>query len=266
MISIVICHRSKELLAGISKNIAATIGVEYETVIVDNTNNLHSILSAYNEGVRRSRYDIICFTHEDILYHTHNWGKKVMEHFTDIRTGMIGVVGGKTQPAVPSSWWHNHLAGTTAVNLLMYDEQKGNEDPVLRHYHHQNSTGNKEEVVIVDGLWFCIRRSLFDRIAFDENTFKGFHMYDADISLQVREHAGNFVVFDVMIEHVWKNRQINRKYYEDLLLFIDKWSKKLPQQTPDLPEGTVEKLSWYAFRYFLLDCMAKDSRLPLLPE
>jgi hypothetical protein len=31
--------------------------------------------------------------HDDILFHTNNWGQKVLGHFQDDNTGIIGVAG-----------------------------------------------------------------------------------------------------------------------------------------------------------------------------
>jgi hypothetical protein len=39
------------------KNIADTIGTEYELVHIDNSDTKYSILEAYNEGIRLSKYN-----------------------------------------------------------------------------------------------------------------------------------------------------------------------------------------------------------------
>jgi hypothetical protein len=56
MISIVICSRNSSLLKSVSNSIGNTIGLDYERVIIDNADNRYTILSAYIEGVRRSKY------------------------------------------------------------------------------------------------------------------------------------------------------------------------------------------------------------------
>ena len=48
------------------KNIANTIGTEYELVHIDNSDPKYSIYEAYNEGVKLSKYDNLCFLHEDV--------------------------------------------------------------------------------------------------------------------------------------------------------------------------------------------------------
>jgi len=51
MISIIICSRTASISDELTQNINQTIGIPYELVIIDNSDNLYSIFSAYNEGV-----------------------------------------------------------------------------------------------------------------------------------------------------------------------------------------------------------------------
>ena len=98
MISLIICSRQPDIPQSLKENIAETIGVEYELVVIDNSKNQYSIFQAYNEGVRRAKLSYLCFMHDDILYHSPDWGKKVVEHFEDKRVGAIGVVGSHYMP------------------------------------------------------------------------------------------------------------------------------------------------------------------------
>lgn len=105
MISCIICSRSAEIPQELKDNINATIGCDYELVVIDNSANKYSIFSAYNEGVRRAKGDILCFMHEDIEFLSKDWGKAVMAHFCNASLGVLGVVGGHCLPACPCSWW-----------------------------------------------------------------------------------------------------------------------------------------------------------------
>ena len=70
MISIIICSMNPDISAELRQNIADTIGCEYELVVIDNSRNQLSIFQAYNRGVQRSKGDILCFMHDDLLMHT----------------------------------------------------------------------------------------------------------------------------------------------------------------------------------------------------
>jgi len=252
MLSIIICHRNTELLNAIKTSIASTIGIVYELIIIDNTNNEFTIFSAYNIGVTKAKYDIVCFAHEDILFHSINWGEKVLTHFNDPKIGMIGVLGGMAQSSIPSPWWTNNYFEKSARNLLMKTNGK-----LYQHFSNPFKDINKTEVIIIDGLWFCIRKSLFDKICFDEKTFTGFHLYDADISMQVNEYAKNYVVFDILIEHVWSGI-ISKNYYIDLLTFTNKWQSQLPKQCATVEKNYMLQYNFHALRNIVLEMKTKD--------
>lgn len=61
MVSIVICNRSNRISPVLEKNISETIGIEYEVVCIDNSKNQYNIFQAYNIGVAKARYPLICF-------------------------------------------------------------------------------------------------------------------------------------------------------------------------------------------------------------
>lgn len=256
MISIIVCHRDVVLLDRLKKNIEETIGVVYELVIVDNTLNSFSIFTAYNTGVKKANYDILCFTHEDVLFYSQDWGKKVLTHFEDDYTGMIGVTGGTAQSIVPGAWWYNNYFAKSAISVLMSSSKKPGEDLEL-NYNNPFDAAAKTEVIIIDGLWFCIRKDLFEKIKFDEQTFTGFHLYDADISMQVGLYAKKYVVFDILLQHVW-NGDINKQYYTELEKFVVKWSNHLPLAVRGLEDKYVHLLGWHSLRNVVLDMINKN--------
>lgn len=253
MLSIIICHRNKELLQNISHNIKETVGVPYELIVIDNTENQYTIFSAYNEGVRCSKFDIICFTHEDITYHTQDWGLKIMNHFSDDKIGMIGVNGSMLVPNVPSAWWYSIAQGHSAISII---ETRNNE---ALGYYYQNPLNRQlcVEAKVVDGLWFCIRRSLFDKISFDEQSFHGFHGYDIDISLQAGQYAKIMIIFDVLLQH-YSGGTTKRDYYETLIKLHQKWCNQLPVYTEAYTRTRVDKVSWYHLRRLLIDLEAAN--------
>jgi hypothetical protein len=256
MLSIIICHRNIELLTATKKNIQETIGIPYELVVIDNSKNGYTIFSAYNEGVEKAKYNILCFMHEDILFHTHNWGEKVINHFEKLEVGMIGIIGGLAQSSIPSAWWFNNYFGKSAKNLLMRSNRNGNAK-LYQYYSNPYNEKDKAEAIVVDGVWFCIRKSLFNNISFDEKTFTGFHLYDADISMQVLQHSKNYIIYDVLIEHKWSGK-ISKDYYWDLIKFSNKWSHKLPLQSKNVEEGYMKYYNWHSLRSYILEMKTKD--------
>ena len=119
MISCIICSRQLDISAELKENIASTIGCEYELVVIDNSKNEYSIFSAYNEGVRRANGNVLCFMHEDILYHTQGWGNKITELLDDESIGIIGFGGSHLAPKAPIYWSNSPYISETNHPLIL---------------------------------------------------------------------------------------------------------------------------------------------------
>lgn len=225
MISIIICSRTSDIDITLKENIKNTIDADYELIIIDNSNNDHSIFSAYNEGVRRAKGDILCFMHEDILFHTQNWGRKVESHLKDQNVGLIGVVGGHYLPDCPASWWSTECRSGQVIqgeNNNIYSTRTD------LWYRYKDENCNSIQVVAVDGFWFCIPCKLFNKIRFDDVTFKGFHCYDTDICMQINQLGFEVrVVFDILIEHFSRGTQ-DESYLDERDIHYNKWRNNLP--------------------------------------
>ena len=222
MISVIVCYHNADYLAELERNVARTIGCPYEWIAVDNMENQHSIFSAYNEGMRRSLHPYLCFVHEDVRFVTQDWGRKIVSHLQDPKVGLVGIAGGGVMPKIPSTW---ALAGQS-YNLMQARRGSGG--------HHMelakcpvDYTGNRRQVVIVDGVFLSMRRELSAKLSFDEN-FTGFHGYDYDLSAQsIVAGYKNYVVYDVLLEHFSAGNQ-NAVYYRQLLQVYAKWEPFLP--------------------------------------
>lgn len=226
MISIIICSRKSDIQDNLNSNIIKTIGVDYELIVIDNSNNNYSIFSAYNEGVRRAKSPLICFMHEDILYHTSDWGRRVIEYFRDERLGLIGVVGTHFLPDTPCGWYHSMIVSGGCIQRENYNDEKS-----AIEKRNLLMLGKKKSIdaVAVDGMWFCVRKDAFKYIQFDEVNFSGFHCYDLDICMQIRDNNYSIkIVSDVLIEH-FSYGSFNSEWVEDIHMFYKKWRNKFPQ-------------------------------------
>jgi GT2 family glycosyltransferase len=228
MISIIICSRTATISDELTKNIDQTIGIPYEFIIIDNSNNLYSIFSAYNEGVKRSKYEVLCFMHDDIIFKTNDWGIKVMNRLNSPKLGAIGVAGSPYYAILPGAWWSGGY-----ICQSIYDEQE---------LAYQPKQDNALPVVVLDGLWFCVRKSLFSKIRFDDTTYNGFHYYDMDISLQIQQTGYKLLsVYDISIQH--SSGKLDTIWLNNALLLQKKWEKNLPifsEKLPYFKEVTIE--------------------------
>lgn len=222
MISIVICSRDQGMLNQVTENVKATIGVPYEICAIDNSRNRYGICEAYNLGASQSKYGVLCFMHEDIAYHTPDWGKNVVAALADQTIGLIGVVGGRVKTRTPAGWWIPE--GYHQANII----QRFNDGraPVKNYVNPKNETIS--DVVTVDGVWFCCRRDVWEQNPFDQVTFPEFHLYDQDFAMQIL-HKGYrvCVVYNVLLEH-FSMGSVNLAWLRNVIRFSRKWKKQLP--------------------------------------
>lgn len=227
MISIIICSCNTVELAAVEKNIRETIGVPYEIISLDNRENRYTIFSAYNIGIERAKGDIVCFIHEDVIFHTNDWGGYLKRHLLNEEIGIVGVFGAHFMPkCFPVTYWYNPCSGT----VLQGTRNKTNVYTVdlLSRYESPQGIKNEVEVAVVDGLWMAGKKDLFRKIQFDDRTYSGFHCYDIDISMQsLKLGKKNIVVNDILIEHK-SFGHAHKKFYSALRLWYKKWNDDLP--------------------------------------
>ncbi|MDP4277279.1 MAG: glycosyltransferase [Bacteroidota bacterium] len=245
MISIIICSKRPAITDELKNNIRDSIGVPYELIVLDNSANAFSILSAYNKGIELSQYPNLCFVHEDISFLTVDWGKLVCRHLEDPSCGLIGLSGSPYQPGIPASW---SLYGKTTY-LLQSD--KGHKKPKLMASSGYDKNHEKQ-VIGLDGMFLCARKALFEQIRFDEVTFKGFHAYDLDISMQAYVKGfRNKAINDILLVHYSKGHH-DEKWVASILLFCAKWHEQLPASLIAIPDKEIRQVEYqYMTRVFL---------------
>ena len=213
-------------------NIEETIGVDYEIIAIDNSEQKYSICSAYNYGAKQSKYPFLCFVHEDVVFHSKLWGEKIISHLTPSQTGIIGLAGSGFIPRIPTKWLKNERAR----NIIQSSNHK---NYVTKHFIiPENYTLSKKEVVALDGVFLCMRQVVFVHLQFDE-TLGGFHAYDLDISIQ--SHVAkftNYVVYDIFIEHL-SIGNFNKEYFERTIAVFKKWEKFLPISTKNFFKKSI---------------------------
>jgi hypothetical protein len=227
LISLIICSRNREISPQLAENIAQTIGLAYETIFIDNSQSVHSIFSAYNLGASKAKYEYLCFLHDDILIRTTGWGNYIVNLLEDKKTGVVGVAGSIYASSVPSPWWISNFADMSAFLRCHYIHHtgKGKETNILPADTGQ--TRQLFEVVLLDGVWLCCRRNIWEELRFDEG-YGGFHFYDLDFSMGVfAKGYHNYVTHRVLVEH-FSSGHTDGKWVEAALVFNRKWKKLLP--------------------------------------
>jgi glycosyltransferase involved in cell wall biosynthesis len=245
MISIIICSINEEMLANVSLNVETTIGVPYEIIAFNNSLDKKGICEVYNDGAKKAGFEILCFMHEDIEFHTSNWGKILIDIFEDSKIGLIGVAGTGYKSISPSG---NYCYGIDVeyINLIQSFKHQNRE----KHHHLKNASGqNIAEVASLDGLWLCTKREIFESNNFDSLTFTGFHGYDIDLSLSIGRSNKVVVSYDILIEH-FSEGSFERDWVFEILKLHKKWGSFLPLNKNGLSQNDmmiVEKATYKNF-------------------
>lgn len=236
MISIVISSSNSGYLTAVKENIRETIGVPYEVLAVPNGDGKRGICEVYNTAAAQAKYGILCFMHEDIQFHTQNWGHNVVEVLSNPEIGLLGVAGSKYKSLTPCGWscpgisipWHK-------ANFI---QRFKFEDLQTQHFVYNASDEQVSEVATLDGVWLCTRKSVFETIKFDEQLLRGFHGYDLDYSLQVGQQYKVCVTFGVLIEH-FSEGNYSVDWLNAMFKLHDKHKDALPRIVGEIPTREI---------------------------
>jgi len=246
MISIIISTQDKALLDRLSENINDTIGVDFEIVAIENKAR-YSICEAYNIGVSKSNFQYLCFVHEDVLFRTKDWGKRLITIMkNDPAIGLIGIAGTKFRSTYPSAIGQGPgLRKFLRGNIYHWDEYK--------NFDVSNQQNELDDVVCIDGVFMFTKKEVFTYCRFDDKLLTHFHGYDIDFSLQVFFQSFRVIVDrGILLAHysngnyIGQNTIANRKVGR-------KWIKKLPVATKDthLSRMEIRFLDFLNWIYFI---------------
>lgn len=244
MISLIICSRNSAVLEAVSQNIAISIGVEYEVIAIDNSKGQYSICEAYNLGASQAHFGLLCFMHEDIRFHTMNWGNIVIDTLADLTIGVLGVTGGMYQLAAPAAWWGCGLDLCRENVLNVFED--GHTEMELRNPENATLT----DVAVVDGMWMCSRKEIWMKYPFDAQTFTDFHFYDVDYCTEVFKRGLRVcVTFQLILEHHSRG-SVNAMWIRNALKYRRKRHKELPFGPISISTTERQKIELHALQEF----------------
>ena len=143
-------------------------GLKNIDIIEKINNGEKSLPQVYNQILNESKNKIVVFCHDDIEFGTKNWGDKLLKLFNrNTEYGILGIAG--TTDMIDGRWWTMKESMTGIVSHKHEGKKWTNT--------YSPDQGNKiKEVVVLDGLFFCVDKSKIKK-TFDEE-FKGFHFYE----------------------------------------------------------------------------------------
>jgi hypothetical protein len=188
--------------------------------IIEKVNNGEKSLSqVYNEIIDESSNDILVLCHDDILFDTDNWGKKLLKSYEkNPKYGILGLAGSKFL-SESAKWWE--------IPQTMYG--------VVNHKHDGKkwtSTYSKtpshiiEEVILVDGLFLSLDKNKIKH-NFDKE-IDGFHFYDLGFCIpNYLDGVKIGITTDIRVTHL-SIGMTNNSWDENRILFSEKYKEKLP--------------------------------------
>lgn len=256
MISIVISTRKVEAsLKSLTDNIDKTIGVIYEIIFIKNEGQ-YSLCKAYNIGTKKSQYNYLCFLHDDILFKSVGWGKRLIDLMgNDQSIGLIGVAGTKFKSTYPSGWGQSPYL-TQFNRGHIFSKLTGQSENHF-NFDKKNIPNETDDVVCVDGVLLFTKREVLQVCHFDEKMLTNFHGYDIDFSLQVYFNSYRVLVDRklLLIHHSGGN--YSKQYTLANRLIVKKWKSKLPAATIDtnlrfLKKKILDYQNWFYFLFAAL--------------
>lgn len=233
-------------MQAVQGQIERTVGVPYEIIAIDNASARYGICQAYNQGAAQSQHPCLCFMHEDLVFHEQGWGGKVIEALKDNRLGLLGIMGSIAKSKAPSGWSLATDLGITRLNFIQRFL-----DGTSRRWLINPDNGVLADVVTLDGCWLCTRREVWQQIPFDEQTFRHFHFYDLDYSLQIVQAGYRAcVLYGVSIEHLSVG-SLNKEWVREALIFNNKWKSALPVCLPEIKPAELTETEFRTYKQFV---------------
>jgi glycosyltransferase involved in cell wall biosynthesis len=188
-------------------------------ILIYENDGVNSLTEIYNIGLKESKNDIVVFMHDDLILETPNMTPKIVKLFEKHpEYGIIGIAG--TDKLTSGRWWDNRENMFGVVGHIHEGKRHVN------HYSKGVFNDVLKDVVIVDGLFFMVRKSLLKK-EFNED-FKGFHFYDIPFCVE-NKFEGVKIGLTTKFGVTHKSVGITNKQWEkNKLLFEALFEKQLP--------------------------------------
>ena len=207
-------------------HIKETCGIkDIEVLSYENPNGI-SLTEIYNQALRDSKNDIIVFCHDDLIFNTKKWGKRLIKHFNETEYGILGIAGTRKLPDT-GRWWDDiNKPNTNMVGIVNHS----NKGKTWESKYSMPFINDIMPVVMVDGLFFGVDRTKIKK-NFNEEV-KGFHFYDVDFSFTNHlEGVKIGVATNVRITHKSVG-ETNEEWEQNRVEFVDRHSSNLPAEVP----------------------------------
>jgi len=231
-VSVIICSRNPSEALSVRRNLLGTAKYpnSLEIIVLDNREKNEGLCAVYNQGVAKASGRVLAFMHEDVWMMENDWDVVLLKKFRELpEMQILGVAGAALLEPEPYALWSAANIPYTFGKVTHLN--KKTEEFFLAVY---NERDGDQEAVVVDGLWFAARKTLFEKCRFDEQTFTKFHFYDLDICMQALEFGKVYVTADIRVLHKSEG-SFGEEWKDWSRIFVEKWKAKLPAKTLNEP-------------------------------
>ena len=204
------------------KHIENTCGVRGVEVIPFENPNGTSLTKVYNELLEKAKNDIVVFCHDDLIFNTKKWGKRLLKHFSNSDYGVLGIAGTRKLPET-GRWWEDiNQPLSNMVGIVKHS----NEGKTWESKYSMPVGDNIIPVVMLDGLFFAVNKTKLEH-EFNES-IEGFHFYDVDFTFKnFLDGVKVGVVTNIRLTHKSVG-QTNEEWEKNRVKFVEENSTYLP--------------------------------------
>ena len=189
-VSVLICSRSPKRFAQAEAMYHRLLGeLTHEIIVIGDA---RSLAEGYNRGLRQARHDIVLLAHDDVAILSPDFAARLLRGLN--RHDLVGIAG--TRKLAGGAWHfagYPHLAGQVGM-------PGGDSGYVATLY--EVAERETKGLQALDGLLLATRRETALRLAFDEATFDGWHLYDLDFSLRASQEGLDCATCnDILVVH-----------------------------------------------------------------
>ncbi len=225
MISVVLCSIDDGKFARAVETYRAVLGPQVEIIAI---RNARSLCEGYTRGLRVANGEILILTHDDVEILADDFEARLRAHMD--HCDLLGIAG--TTRLTGATWirsgWQ-HQRG--------FVPHKGPDDTQWRVETYGLQGRLDGGIQALDGVFLAGWRRTFDTIAFDADTFDGFHLYDIDYSFRCHRAGLRVAVAnDLCIAH--QSTGARGASFDAWQIYEQRFQTKLGGQIPDEPAGS----------------------------
>ena len=127
----------------------------------------------------------------------------------------------------------------------------GKEEETLL-YGNPDASKKGQEVVSLDGVFLCARKTVWSSIRFDENQLDGFHLYDIDFSVRASKHYKLLVTYQVHMLHLTEGGNFGNSWVDNTVRWHRSRRRLLPAMISELNNSSNHEKEFLVTRSWLL--------------